>query len=51
VLRRRDVRIAATEVDERLAARRGGGPHPREQAHEVLLGQTIEPTRALHSCK
>jgi hypothetical protein len=51
VLRRRDVRIAAAEVDQRPAARRRGGLHSREQAHEVLLGQAIEPARALHPCK
>ena len=49
VRRRRHVRVAAAEVDERLASARGGLLHAREQPHEVLLGEPVEPAWPLHS--
>jgi hypothetical protein len=51
VRRRRHVGIAAAEIDERLAVLRGRVLHLREQAHEVLLGETVEPVRALHGAE
>src|SRR5262249_18405497 len=51
VLRRRQVGVAATEVDERFAARRRGGLDTREQTHEVLLGEPVEPARPLHASR
>src|SRR5207247_4166520 len=45
VRRRREVRVAATEVGERLAVERGRRGDPREQRREVLLRQPVESMR------
>jgi hypothetical protein len=44
---RPDLRVAATEVDERLAILCGGRSDAREQGHEVLLRQPLNPIRRL----
>jgi hypothetical protein len=42
---RPDVRVAASEVGERLPALRRCGCDPRKERREVLLGETLETMR------
>ena len=44
--RRADLRVAAPEVERRLASGRARGGDACEQRREVLLGQPLEPSRA-----